>query len=645
MSVSPAATFAAFEDILRNAGSARPELESLSRERDPELFYEGLLSFASRQEGRDRFDLAGQIYGALGGSEPPYAAVAERARRRLDAILGRGAIGPRVEHLARGFFREAASPSTLIGMAGAQAVFGIARTAFLSRLLASPSSGFLTRGFGARALASSAAFALEAPSFVGFVRGANLAMGVEQDWSRQALSRELAGSFLTLGALKLGGAAGTSFHRRMLGPQAAGISQTLFHQASMLGGILLGHGLETRLGIRDSVDGATSLTDALTLLLQFHVSGRLLNSALGPRWAAQQRELQILGERLGERPRQGGDSGQPSLVWATAAPSRALARPPSLAELMSRPLAMSSSTGRNGITPFQGLVKSLLRPELQLRARELLDRVRGSPALSELLPASRALEVSAQADLEGLWTPTWKIGVSRAQWRSLARDVSRKLASHFPEAAQDNRLVLAAGIAMYRELRELRKSGINVGVWTRFLGKVSASDLRALLAEYPRHIVFTTLQLSPERVMEAAPNFQLRHRIAFEEAQSLLPEAYRTELLARTIASQAYRYGDPRTMARAYVEKWREVHSEALSWLRGTEGFEERADTLTRQSLPLRDPLPAVRRRALQLLIGVDPRAAIPKIPAKLRLHRTEAAVEEGVSREQLVASLDEALS
>ncbi|MDL1872414.1 amino acid permease [Deltaproteobacteria bacterium PRO3] len=292
--------------------SVRMELNGLAAESDAGLFYEGLLGLAGREERDDRLEFASAIYSAA-AEAAPSAPLRERAQARLDAIVGRGAVGNRAEFLLRRLARDASHPSMLVGMAGAQAVFGLSRMAFLSRLAASPTTNFFTRGFGARALASTGAFMLEAPSFVAFTRGANAALGQEQDWRLATLGREVAGSFITLGALKTAGALSTGAFNRLHGinpltGQAtrltglSAISQRVLPQAAMFGGIVLGHSLETRLGIREHVDGATTMVDSLAMLLQFHVGGRLMHHAM-PGVAAFNHELNVRSELVARTPR------------------------------------------------------------------------------------------------------------------------------------------------------------------------------------------------------------------------------------------------------------------------------------------------------------------------------------------------------
>lgn len=63
-------------------------------------------------------------------------------------------------------------------------------------------------------------------------------------------------------------------------------------------GILLGHAFEERLGLRPRQDGATTLTDSLATLLQFHVAGRLTRCAFGEGFHRWERGLDVLAERI-----------------------------------------------------------------------------------------------------------------------------------------------------------------------------------------------------------------------------------------------------------------------------------------------------------------------------------------------------------
>ncbi|MCE9625405.1 MAG: hypothetical protein K8R69_08150 [Deltaproteobacteria bacterium] len=269
--------------------AAAREWYSLAREPDPQLYWEGVFAFASRLENDGHLDSAASAYQKILSDAPTSLALREAARRRLDAFQGRGEAGARAEFLLRRFADQASEPSTLLAMGLAGAAFQMARAVTLSRLAASPTANFLTRGFGARAMASMTGFAVEAPTFTLAGKLGNEALGRSQDWTGLALGRELASSYLVLGGLKLTGWASQSLQQRL--GASAGLGG-LFHQGGMLSGILLGHRLEEWTGLRRGQPGATTLIDSLAMLLQFHVSGRILPNVLGREFILREKLLQ-----------------------------------------------------------------------------------------------------------------------------------------------------------------------------------------------------------------------------------------------------------------------------------------------------------------------------------------------------------------
>ena len=275
----------------RLGDGAVEEMLSLAAERDAAVLGESLISLGIRLENAERLEAAAGIFAVVVGAvrERPLQ---ERARTRLDAILGRGAVLPRLEFLGRRLAAQASDPAMIAGMAGAGLAFRMTRLAALSRL--SAGSGFFSRPLVARGLANAAGFGVESVAFTGSVRAANAALGRRQDWSARALWHEYAAGTLTLGALKLTGAlARLGVSRIGPNPHPFGrFTQMALPQAALFGGILLSHDLEARLGLRPHVDGATSVTDALGTLLQFHVGGRLAREVSGPRLQGLEQELE-----------------------------------------------------------------------------------------------------------------------------------------------------------------------------------------------------------------------------------------------------------------------------------------------------------------------------------------------------------------
>lgn len=371
--------------LARSRGDLRAELESLARETDSRLFFEGLLGLGMRREAAGDLETAAEIYTAVVGAarERPLQA---RAQRQLDAILGRGAAGPRFEFLARRFAREASDPTMLLAMTAGSAVFTLSRASLLSRLLASPTRNFLTQGFGARALASGGAFLLEVPAFWATGKGLReFAAPGSQSWDLATNVHELAGAGLTLGALKLTGFGASSAYRRIAGSAGALRErplQTLFHQTGMFAGIVLGHRLEEAAGLRRPVDGATTLLDSLVMLLQFNVGCRLSHQLLGPGWAGRVREMELRLHEMATLPRISRPPLDANWGWrpalATASGPRTGGRE-SLEALLSRPALMMMEGEGGGESsrarPWRGLFQDVAERGREAEVKALRDLI------------------------------------------------------------------------------------------------------------------------------------------------------------------------------------------------------------------------------------------------------------------------------
>lgn len=300
-------------------GFALEELNSLYQEKDPALFFHGLLLFGSRLEQRDLWDGAASTYLLIGEalsakpsaknnfSSPSLLKIQTQAQERLNAILGRGAVGPRLEFLIGRFLHEITDPAPIVAMGLAGTVFKLGKLASLSHLHSNPSLNFFTRGGGAKALANVAGFLLEVPTFTFATKGVEAALGKKT--SLEKISNELASGALFLGPLKFMAWGSASLFNRIhrinpLGssPHSMGIltkaSQIIFPQAGMLAGILMGHRLEEIAGLKKAQAGATTLTDALVSLLHFNVAGHLTRRAFGEGFHAFERLLEIQAHLL-----------------------------------------------------------------------------------------------------------------------------------------------------------------------------------------------------------------------------------------------------------------------------------------------------------------------------------------------------------
>ncbi len=288
------------------------ELNSLGRERDPAIFFEGLFALGCRQILSGHPEAAVHTFQVIQeslaqdfpGRPTNHSALSERARLEFNAIIGSGHSGRRFEFLGRTLAREATNPLAMAGMGLGTLAFTTVRGGVLARLLAASGRSWPCSPWGARAVAGTLGFTAENLAFVYSGRILRQLSGQPVDWSSSAQGRELAGSALLLGALRLTGWGTRSLVGRHPVPTYPAIQNTL-HQAGMFGGLVLGHRMEEWTGLRPHVDGATTLIDSLAMLLQFNVAGRLTHQVLGPRWGALQRELQVRGELM-ERVGRGG---------------------------------------------------------------------------------------------------------------------------------------------------------------------------------------------------------------------------------------------------------------------------------------------------------------------------------------------------
>jgi hypothetical protein len=327
-------------------GPLQAELQALSRERDPELRAESLLSLAGRQERRDRPELAAQIYGELLQSPELSPSLRRRAQTRFDALGGAGEIGARAEVLASRFIHEVSDPNMLFAMTVAGGAFRATRLFTLARLASSP-AGFLTRGIGARGLAGLAGFGVEATVFPAAGRLGNLALGRELEWSASTLSQEWASSFLMLGALKAGGLLTGSLASR------SNFWRPFLRQGGMFGGIVLGHQMEVAAGLRERSSPAMTVLDSLATLAQFNVAGRLNRSLLGEGMRTWEQRVDAQTRALSQMPWRLPTLTIPgtSPAFATATPTAQLGSGLLLSERLPELLNIAAPSASSGVAP------------------------------------------------------------------------------------------------------------------------------------------------------------------------------------------------------------------------------------------------------------------------------------------------------
>ncbi|MFO1463626.1 MAG: hypothetical protein U1F66_07585 [bacterium] len=253
-----------------NSPGTLAELQGLARETDSELFFQGIFGLALRE--RDRKDGAAlALLEWLRGSAAAPEAIRQRAGRELDALLGRGAAGPRAEYWLRHLAGEATDPRTLLPMVGASLLGRVAALGMTGRLLGAEASWY-SRGWIARGLAGVGGFATEATAFSAGLR-------LFHPPSPRSFSQDLLLTALNLGAFK--GAALLAGHRWLAGSALAA-------PLAAFSGILAARGLERGLGLVPDSQDATLLTDALGTYLTLSMGQHLATRLLGPRYAALQ---------------------------------------------------------------------------------------------------------------------------------------------------------------------------------------------------------------------------------------------------------------------------------------------------------------------------------------------------------------------
>lgn len=383
-----------------------PPIERLvwSRELDPELRGEGLLALAGRHERRGQIESAGEIYAELARSPELPALVLERARQRLAALQGGGNFGARAEVLLGRFMQEAVDPASLVAMSAGSLAFRLGRLAVLGQLGGS-ASGILTRGVGARALAGLAGFGAEATAFPLAARFANRALGRAANGNLENFGRDWASSSLMLGALRAGGI----LPRFLAGGGRA--MQALAVQVGMLGGILLGHGLELQAGLREPTSANHRLADALATLLHFNVAGRLNRSLMGEGFGRWEKSLDARSEQLERGP--GGFPRSPTPFFIEAMATVGASGNPRRDPTLDRQEVFTLGSGSGGGLPHEILSRAhALRQEISpseawerrdSKAQEylgLLERLPGGQrsSLDEMMAGIEMLSAWARSD-------------------------------------------------------------------------------------------------------------------------------------------------------------------------------------------------------------------------------------------------------
>ncbi|HKY64115.1 MAG TPA: hypothetical protein VJR29_11925 [bacterium] len=271
-------------------------------------------------------------------------------------------------------------------------------------------------------------------------------------------------------------------------------------QTAMFGGLMTAHMVEERLGLRQHVDGATTITDTLASMFSLGIGASLAHRALGPRYAAMQGELN----------------------WRF----KAYSNPVKLSEspLALQPMMMAAAGGRGDgssgsghagkpAEPLPGFQGSL--PKVASRVGKSFSDLGFSSELIEALKAEGFRDASdiPRGDVEN---PSYWLGKTQMKW-SLYRELKEKYLGPFEAITEP----LWTGVAIEKmqfspeTTAALKSAGIEevrqlqTKTWLGVLNipgisRQSAFELKDRMAEaghgFPPPFIFPEPDVSPERL-------------------------------------------------------------------------------------------------------------------------------------------------
>ncbi|HKY64671.1 MAG TPA: hypothetical protein VJR29_14795 [bacterium] len=312
------------------------ELEALSKEKDPDLFWAGAIHLAGRLERDNRIEeslaLLESISAELGGG---FLELERAVDRSAKVLQGQGQFGDRFEFMLRRVSHELDDPWAIAAFGAGSLAFRATKMATMARLWSGSARAYLPGRAAANFIAAGSGLGAEAPVFLLTSKLGRQIGGKPQDWSARTVGQELAGVGLTLAILKGTGALGQEAAFRLGGGVAL---KGAVPQVAMLSGILLAQRAEERLGLKPASSSATFLADGLATYLHFVAAGRLADGVLGARFHSLQRRFDWQTTTM-----------PPSVRWFPASPAMATAIGPAVRPVevsviyeLGRPLYMES---------------------------------------------------------------------------------------------------------------------------------------------------------------------------------------------------------------------------------------------------------------------------------------------------------------
>ncbi len=314
--------------IRKQVGAQRlDEIFSIAQNSNPNQLWREATQFGVRLKFASEIPAAIGVLGAItqAGTEGGVPGdIRAQAEAEFNAMVGKGKGNLRAEFLLGQFAHQATDKNVIVPMIAGSAVFSLARTATLGRLVTA-GEGLLTRGWGARITAGVVGTAVEVPTFSLLSRSMVSLSEGGVAWDAHSVGRDLLGAGITLGALKLFGFAGHQAWGKVHGVGELGMatrltglakhSQGAFSQGAMLAGMISAHKLEEGIGLRPHVDGATTLMDSTASLVSLGVGGHLGRKLLGRNWARFEQEMnqraKLYDKALGSESK----AGQSPMQW------------------------------------------------------------------------------------------------------------------------------------------------------------------------------------------------------------------------------------------------------------------------------------------------------------------------------------------
>jgi len=258
----------------------RREFLSIEGESDPQLQGEEMLALGARLESAGKASAAAQIYGAV-----PDGTSHRQAQERLGALVGQGSFGGRFEGLLRGFSRQATDPRLILPMLAGTVVYSLAKNFALARLAGASEAAWFNRGWGAQFIAATLGFSAEVPTFAVSAR----ALG----GGSASFQKDLLAATLSLGALKVFGAAGQSAARSLSDSARFASLASTIPAFTGYTGLLAAKRLEQAVGLRPKTDMASLLIESGADFLAMGVGAKLGDQLFGERWRAFQAEAEL----------------------------------------------------------------------------------------------------------------------------------------------------------------------------------------------------------------------------------------------------------------------------------------------------------------------------------------------------------------